>query len=290
MARPKEGKVKQQAFDLKDLTGFDWDNFPWKQIQWKGIDWDDPLIGDYTALCPDENRSDFEYGAYLIVKAARHELLLGEAAKAPSKVRRELDRLIEVMDKLSLEARAELDSASRSERFHRCFVGLIQGLGKVPDLFSLDRTVRDAAMSEYPSLEALGKARRKQAEEAFGRFSPEAKAQLDEASQFWPEAFNGPVDHMCRLASRAVDGIEDGKRKPDPVREKLGSDAWAIWAAHGGNVDAEGFADFVDRLIDAAGLNGDGGGKARINTDTLVRDIRNRAKNGKPPSWQLWSD
>jgi hypothetical protein len=290
MARPKKEKIKQQIFDPKDLTGFDWDNYPWGQIPWEDIDWDDLDIGNYTSLCPDQNHPDFEYGAYLIAKSARQDVFLSKIKKAPSKVRRDLDHLIKVMDKLSLEARAALDSASRSERVQRRLVGLIQDLDEVPDLFSPDRKVRDAALSRYPSAEGADEARLKQAEEAFGRFSPEAKADLDDASNLLSQVFNGPVDRMRRLASRAVDSIEDGKRNHDQAREGLGRDAWAIWAAHGGNVDAKEFADFVDRLIDATGLNGDGDGKARINTDTLVRDIRNRANNGKPPSWQLWSD
>jgi hypothetical protein len=290
MARPKKGKSKQQVFDPKDLTGFDWDNYPWAQIPWEDIDWDAPDIGDYTNLCPDKNYPDFEYGSYLIAKSAGQDVFLSKARKAPSKVRRELDHLIEVIDKLSLEARATLDSASRSERVLHRLVRLIQGLDEVPDLFSSDREVRDAALSRYPSTEAADEARFQQAEEAFERFSPEAMAQLDDASNRWSQVINGQVDRMRRLASSAVDSIGDGKRMPDKAREGLGRDAWAIWAAHGGNVDAKEFADFVDRLIDATGLNGDGDAKARINTDTLVRDIRNRAKMSKPPSWQLWSD
>jgi len=299
MSRSKAGSSEPEAFDPNNLIGFDWDNYPWGQIPWPDIDWDNPDIGTYTNLCPDQNCSDIEYGSYHIVKEARSEVLLDEANKAsktknsnqaPSKVRRELDHLVEVLDKLSPQARAELDSTSRSERFHRCFVGLIQSLDEVPDLFSPDRKVREAAGSEYPSPEAAGKARLKQAKEAVGQFSAEAKAQLDYAASPISDLFNGGVDRMKRLISSASDVIQNGKRKPDLVRSRLGSDAWAIWAAHGGDVDAKDFAVFVDRLIDAADLNGNGNDKARINTDTLVRDIRNRAKNGKPPSWQLWSD
>ncbi len=290
MTKSKAGGPEPGAFDPKDLTGFDWDNYQWQQIQWKDIDWDDPDIGNYTSLCPDKNHPDFEYGSYLIVKSARQDVFLGKIKKAPSKVMRELDHLIEVMDKLSLEAQAALDRASRSERFQRCLVGLIQGLDEVPDLFSPDPKVLYAARSRYPSAEAADEARRKQAEEAFGQFSPKAKAQLDEASRPYPGWFSGGADRMKRMVHSASDSIKGGKRDPDQVRERLGNDAWAIWAAHGGDVDATEFADFMDRLILATGLNDDAGGKARINTDTLVRDIRNRAKNGKPPSWQLWSD
>jgi hypothetical protein len=290
MARPKKEKIKQQIFDPKDLTGFDWDDYPWGQIPWKDIDWDDLDIGDYTNLCPDKNHPDFEYGSYLIAKSAQQDVDFNKIRKAPSKIIRELDHLIEVMDKLSLEARAALDSASRSERFRLCLEGLMHGLDDVPDLFSPDLKVRYAARSRYPSAEAANEARLKQAEEAFGRFSPEAKAQLEEAGRPYSGLFNGGADRMKQMVSSASESIKDGKKTPDRVRERLGSDAWAIWAAHGGDIEAEDFVVFLDRLIDATGLNDEGGGKARISADTLAHDIRGRAKSSKPPSWQLWSD
>jgi hypothetical protein len=290
MAQSKADKVVPAPFDPTDLTEFVWDYFSWAEIPWEDIDWDDPDIGNYTNLCPDQNRSDFEYGAYLIAKSARQEVILNKARKAPSKVKRELDHLIEVMDKLSFEARAALDSASRFEKFRRHLVKLIQALDEVPDLFSPDPKIQAEATSRYSSPAVADKARLKQAEEAFGRLSKDAKTELDVVSDLWSEVFNGPVDRMRRLTSRAIDSIEDGERKPDLVRSRLGTDAWAIWAAHGGDVNAKDFVDFLDRLIDAARLNGDGGSNARANADTLVRDIRNRAKNSRPMRWQLWSD
>lgn len=68
------------------------------------VDWDDPDIGEYTNLCPDKRRADFEYGSICIVKAAKMgpaEEIFSKNNRPPSKIKRDLKKLIDAFDRLS---------------------------------------------------------------------------------------------------------------------------------------------------------------------------------------------
>jgi hypothetical protein len=71
---------------------------------WKEVDWDDPDIGEYTNLCPDKRRAEFEYGSMCIVKAASGvhvNEVFSPRDMSPSKIARELKQLIGAFDRLS---------------------------------------------------------------------------------------------------------------------------------------------------------------------------------------------
>jgi hypothetical protein len=98
---------------------FDWDN----------INWDDPDAGEYTNLCPDNNRKLFEYGARCVAGIAQtgdiHKLLV---PKSPSKIDRELERLYDVLNDLSLGARAALNF---STDLFRPFDGTVERIQRI---------------------------------------------------------------------------------------------------------------------------------------------------------------
>jgi hypothetical protein len=75
---------------------------------WSEVDWDDPDIGEYTNLCPNKRRSDFEYGAYCIVNISQNQSSFDQSLKDPSKLKDELERLDDRLGKLSIEALASL--------------------------------------------------------------------------------------------------------------------------------------------------------------------------------------
>lgn len=71
---------------------------------WKDVDWDDKDIGEYTNLCPDKRRAEFEYGSLCIVEAAKRgplEKMFSSRSMSPSKIKRDLKRLINAFDRLS---------------------------------------------------------------------------------------------------------------------------------------------------------------------------------------------
>ena len=71
---------------------------------WNEVDWDDPDIGEYTNLCPDKRRAEFEYGSLCIVKAAMGvhvNEIFSPRDMPPSKIARELKQLIDAFDRLS---------------------------------------------------------------------------------------------------------------------------------------------------------------------------------------------
>ncbi|MBT7268169.1 MAG: hypothetical protein HN884_14945 [Rhodospirillaceae bacterium] len=71
---------------------------------WAKVNWDDPDIGEYTNLCPDKRRADFEYGSICIVEAAKMgptEEMFSTSRRPPSKIKRDLEQLIDAFDRLS---------------------------------------------------------------------------------------------------------------------------------------------------------------------------------------------
>lgn len=139
-------------------------------------------------------------------------------------------------------------------------------------------------------------------EDVISKLSFDAMMHLNSPSSLHPRPLDGPVDRFLRLIRRASDDLSKRNRGPDKVRQQLGVDTSAIWSAHGGNVDDKEFVVFVDRLIDGAGLGRINERKARINCDTLVREVRRDVaarreaaarrgvvESGAPP-WRLWGD
>jgi hypothetical protein len=70
---------------------------------WAEVDWDDLDIGEYTNLCPDKRRAEFEYGSICIVEAARvrpSEEIFSRGSRSPSKIKRDFEQLISAFDRL----------------------------------------------------------------------------------------------------------------------------------------------------------------------------------------------
>lgn len=270
------------------------------QTDWEGLNGGDREAGMYAHLCPDDRLAEFEYGACCIVdstKTGDADDIVGvlrivkglpEKPKAPIKIRRDLEQLANALTRLSPDAEELVNNAARSQEYYRYFVKLVRQLDEVPGLFSADDSVREAARSALPSNTSIAEATRQQGAEAFRRLPVAAKEDLKKVWLNQNARRNGPVDQMLKLIGRALDNVVDQRHGPDKLRLKLGRDAWAIWCAHGGNVADERFKDFVFDLIYNAGLDTDGKSKARINLDTLVREIRNNAKERRAPPWQLW--
>jgi hypothetical protein len=83
---------------------------------WHEVDWDDIDIGEYTNLCPDKQRSDFEYGSIVIVENAMSgpiEQLLEPTKLPPSKITRELQQVIQSLDRLSPDTLWHLQTVHR---------------------------------------------------------------------------------------------------------------------------------------------------------------------------------
>lgn len=268
---------------------FDWDDVDWSEFDWDAYDWDDDDIGQYTNLCPDKRRADFEYGAYCIAKSIQLEMSFRETLKEPSRVRGELDHLNTVIGKLSPQALAALNGASRKRERDDCFLKIVRRLDEVPDLFSTDAAIRKKAEEQFSSPAAYSKEMDRQAKMAFERFSSEDQLQLYKI-QSAPRVLDTPMDQFLKVLKLASSALTEGKRGPDHVREALSRDALAIWYAHGGDVDDDNLLDFVERLIDASGCGDINGKKARISPDALVRDMKKAFAEHGAPAWSLWGD
>jgi hypothetical protein len=94
----------------------------------------------------------------------------------------------------------------------------------------------------------------------------------------------------------ALESIPSGRGKREEARYELGRDAWAIWAAHGGDVKDDDFLIFVERLVNHAG-RGDAptdpeeskdAKKVKISPDALAHEIRKSAEDQAPTVWQLF--
>lgn len=100
-------------------------------------------------LCPDNRHQEFEHGAYCIANIARIDASLQKPIKGnePCRIIDELEHLDEVFGKLSEKAARRLNEAARLQSFLDSLVELIQQLDEVPDLLTLDATVRENANS-----------------------------------------------------------------------------------------------------------------------------------------------
>ena len=83
---------------------------------WSDVDWDKDDAGEYTNLCPDKRRSDFEYGSILIAESAMqgpvHKFFEPQSL-APSKIIRELEQVINSLNSLSPDTRMHLNVMGR---------------------------------------------------------------------------------------------------------------------------------------------------------------------------------
>ena len=293
--KPKPPKVRRELSveiaRLRDELGWsecDFDGTIRESIAPPNVDWSDKESGDFTYLCPDDRRADFEYGAYCIAKSVQFDALPNRNSPAPSKVKRELEHLDDVLSKLSPEAQARLGDDYRSKEFFRRFVKLVQQLDDVPKLFSSDASVRSSAASKLPPSVTANDALMQQTDDAFDRLPPEAMQQLDEVSSPAMPWVYWPVDRWRKLIRRASGDTGQSKRGPDLVRKNLGKNASAIWAAHGGDVIDDEFMDFVDKLIESSGLDSADDDKGRVSLETLVREARKNVAEHGPPAWRLW--
>ena len=108
--------------------------------------------------------------------------------------------------------------------------------------------------------------------------------------------FDSPLDRLQHRVNDALENVRKGRGKRDISRSELGENAWAIWAAHGGDVKADVFFEFVQRLVDNAGRgdetadveNSDDDKKTKISAYTLTHEIRMAAKERKPLPWELF--
>jgi len=183
---------------------------------WSKIDWDDVDIGEYTNLCPDKNRSDFEYGSTLIVNEAMrgpiHKMFEPQKLSS-SKIKRELGQIISALDRLSPDTRMYLHIMSR---------------------------------------------------------------------------FTEPVDEIKNFMQRGIDRSPTDKAKgSDEAKNTLASDAWSIWADHGGDIHSSEFLEYVERLLDNANFINETG-KSRVNVNNLVLQIRQASNLKSPLPWSLW--
>ena len=108
--------------------------------------------------------------------------------------------------------------------------------------------------------------------------------------------FNSLLDQLQRRVKLALESVPKGRGKRDEARYALGRDAWAIWAAHDGDVKSDDFLTFVERLVNHAGRGDEPAGpeesgdanKVKISVDALTREIRKAAECQDPPVWQLF--
>lgn len=109
--------------------------------------------------------------------------------------------------------------------------------------------------------------------------------------------FNSPLDQLQRRVKFALESVPIGRSKHDEARVALGRDAWAIWAAHDGDVKDDDFLTFVERLVNNAGRGdepaypeeSEDAKKIKISADALAHEIRKDAETQGPPGWQLFS-
>ena len=166
-------------------------------IDWNNPNWEDKKFGEYAYLCPDGSHKLFEYGARCIADIARTTAAVHRMRKSPSKVQAELEHLDAVLGKLSMEAATQLNETSRLHELLSRFVALVQQLDEVPDTLASDASAKDKEARRLQPLERI-----QQADGAFGRLSPDALVQLEEAGNSRAPS-NEAVERMRRRVGSA---------------------------------------------------------------------------------------
>ena len=85
---------------------------------WAEVDWEDVDVGEYTNLCPDKRRSDFEYGSILIVNEAERgpvQKMFEPQNLSPRQVTQKLKQVINSLDGLPPDTRWHLNRLSMKQ-------------------------------------------------------------------------------------------------------------------------------------------------------------------------------
>jgi hypothetical protein len=117
-----------------------------------------------------------------------------------------------------------------------------------------------------------------QLDKALRKLSLEAKTGLwnNEVDTF---AYN-PIRNLLKRIDLAIGDQKKGRSSHDAARWQLGRDAASLWTTHGGDLKTDEFVVFLETLIEDTGFGG--GGKVRIDSNALAKDMREEFTTGDP--------